>query len=93
MQNHTKKIALVVVLWMWFVPGRLVSGWFETWLHGYLAFPVAFLALYLFLVWCFSRLDWCSASTERTLKTFLVSIVVMWLLAFVVLLFPIKLPS
>jgi hypothetical protein len=93
MQKHPKKIAFVVVIWIWLVAERLASGSLETLLPRQLIFPAAFLILYLFLTWCFSGIKLCSESAETALKTFLFSVIVMWLIAFVVLLFPITLPS
>jgi hypothetical protein len=93
MQKHPRKLALVVVIWMWLVPERLASASLETLLPRQLIFPAAFLVLYVFLTWCFSRVELCSESTETALKTFLFSVIVMWLIAVVVLLFPVTLPS
>ena len=93
MQKHPKKIALVIVIWMWLVPERLASASLETLLPRQLIFPAAFLILYLFLTWFFSRIELGSESTETALKTFVFSVIMMWLIAFVVLLFPITLPS
>jgi len=95
MQKHAKKIAFVVVIWMWLVPDRLADGSLETFLPRQLLFPGAFLVLYLFLISCFSRVELFAGSVETGLKNFLVSTIVMWLIAFAVfvLSFQIKLPS
>jgi len=95
MQEHPKTITFLVVIWMWLVLSEALDGKFGTLLPRYLVFPIGFLVLYFFLLWCFSRGELSTTPVETNIKTFLVSTVVMWLIAFVIYTFviTIELPS